>query len=88
MLLPEIKAISRPPGLITPRMPFQESNKVQINLNGTEKRAILSKKQTSTGSFSQFEYRDLAEANHGLHSALDTPKVAGEEDFDSLWKSL
>ena len=88
LLLPEIKAISRPPGLITPRMPFQESNKVQINLNGTEKRAILSKKQTSTGSFSQFEYRDLAEANHGLHSALDTPKVAGEEDFDSLWKSL
>ena len=88
LLLPEIKAISRPPGLITPRMPFQESNKVQINLNGAEKRAILSKKQTSTGSFSQFEYRDLTEANHGLHSALDTPKVAGEEDFDSLWKSL
>ncbi len=88
LLLPEIKAISRPPGLITPRMPFQENNKVQINVSGTEKRAILGKRQTCTGSFSQFEYRDLAEANHGLHSALDTPKALGEEDFDSLWKSL
>lgn len=91
LLLPAIAAISRPATLLAPRLPFQESNKVSINLHGQELRAILSRRQTSTGSFSQFEYRLLEQ-----HSpAAGTPVTAqgravpsGEEDFDSLWKSL
>lgn len=91
LLLPEISAISRPATLITPRLPFQEGNKVMININGTEHRAVLSQRKTSTGSFTQFEYRSVEQkpsetgkpvTAHGSHSA------GGEEDFDSLWKSL
>ncbi|MDA7084953.1 molecular chaperone [Pseudomonas sp. SA3-5] len=91
LLLPAISAISRPATLITPRLPFQEGNKVMINLNGTERRAVLSQRKTSTGSFNQFEYRSVEEnpsetgkpvTAHGSHGA------GGEEDFDSLWKSL
>lgn len=91
LLLPEIAAISRPATLITPRLPFQEGSKVLININGKERRAVLSQKQLSTGSFSQFEYHDLEQkaADHATSvTASSTQRSAGEEDFDSLWKSL
>lgn len=91
LLLPAISAISRPATLITPRLPFQESNKVSININGQELRAILSRRQTSTGSFSQFEYRKLEQQTAPVGSpvtAQERPGKSGEEDFDSLWKSL
>jgi hypothetical protein len=91
LLLPAIDAISRPATLITPRLPFQEGNKVLINLNGNEQRAVLSRKQTSTGSFTQFEYRsvELADSPQGKPvTAPGSQAKAGEEDFDSLWKSL
>jgi len=91
LLLPAISAIARPASLVTPRLPFQEGNKVLINLNGTELRAVLSRRQTSTGSFSQFEYRSVEQptGDHGTPvTAPGTHSPGGEEDFDSLWKSL
>jgi len=91
LLLPEISAISRPASLITPRLPFQEGNKVLINLHGSELRAVLSRRQTSTGSFSQFEYRNLEHPDNQQGkpvTASGTKGPGGEEDFDSLWKSL
>ena len=91
LLLPEISAISRPASLITPRLPFQEGNKVMINNQGEEHRAMLTRKQVSTGSFSQFEYRRVGEEEGAAGTpvtASQSQKPAGEEDFDSLWKSL
>lgn len=91
LLLPEISAISRPASLITPRLPFQEGSKVMINSHGDEHRAILTRKQVSTGSFNQFEYRQVGKeegAAGKLVTASQSEKPVGEEDFDSLWKSL
>ncbi|WP_263147245.1 molecular chaperone [Pseudomonas sp. RIT-PI-AD] len=91
LLLPEISAISRPASLLTPRLPFQEGNKVQINLQGDERRAVLTRRQTSTGSFNQFEYRPFEEAPTQVGKPVTAPasqETSGEEDFDSLWKSL
>lgn len=91
LLLPEISAISRPATLITPRLPFQEGNKVQINIHGDERRAVLTSRQTSTGSFSQFEYRPFEQPmeQHGKPvTASGERGSGGDEDFDSLWKSL
>lgn len=91
LLLPEISAISRPASLITARLPFQEGNKVSINLNGNEHRAVLSRRQTSTGSFNQFEYRGVEQPASEHGKPVTAPKSrapGGEEDFDSLWKSL
>lgn len=91
LLLPEISAISRPATLITPRLPFQEGNKVMINFNDTERRAVLSRRQTSTGSFNQFEYRHVEQkpGDPGKPvTAQGSQGANGEEDFDSLWKSL
>ncbi|WP_341303867.1 molecular chaperone [Pseudomonas sp. TMP25] len=91
LLLPEISAISRPASLITARLPFQEGNKVSINLNGSEHRAVLSRRQTTTGSFNQFEYRGVEQTNNEQGKPVTAPKSrapGGAEDFDSLWKSL
>ncbi|MDH4655167.1 MULTISPECIES: molecular chaperone [unclassified Pseudomonas] len=91
LLLPAIGAISRPATLITPRLPFQEGNKVQINLHGNEHRAILTRRLTSTGSFNQFEYRTFEQPTppQGKPAAgSGSQPQGGEEDFDSLWKSL
>lgn len=91
LLLPAIAAISRPASLITPRLPFQEGNKVLINLHGVEQRAVLSRKQASTGSFSQFQYRNVELSNNTPGKPVTATQAggpSGEEDFDSLWKSL
>ncbi|MCY1275429.1 hypothetical protein D9M68_276340 [compost metagenome] len=91
LLLPEISAISRPATLITPRLPFQEGNKVLINLGGEERRAVLSRKQTGSGSFNQFEYRPIEQGPNDPGKPITSStnqKFGGEEDFDSLWKSL
>ena len=79
------------PSLITPRLPFQEGSKVLINDHGEEHRALLTRRQVSTGSFSQFEYRRVGEEEGAPGTpvtASRSQKPAGEEDFDSLWKSL
>ncbi|MEO4045500.1 molecular chaperone [Pseudomonas sp. CAU 1711] len=91
LLLPEISVISRPASLITPRLPFQESHKVMINHDGEETRAVLSRRQASTGSFNQFEYRVLESGKPADGTSVTAKKETskgGEEDFDSLWKSL
>ncbi len=91
LLLPAIGAISRPATLITPRLPFQEGNKVQINLHGDEHRAVLTGRLTSTGSFNQFEYRTFEQPTSPQGKPVTgsgTQPQGGEEDFDSLWKSL
>lgn len=91
LLLPEISVISRPATLITPRLPFQEGNKVLINQGGDECRAVLSRKQAGSGSFSQFEYRPIEQGPDAPGKPVTSStshKIGGEEDFDSLWKSL
>ncbi|MCJ1883629.1 molecular chaperone [Pseudomonas sp. LA21] len=88
LLLPEIAAISRPATVITPRLPFQEGNKVQINLHGDERRATLTRKVTATGSFTQFEYQAHDTRTAPNDKPVTAPGPRGEEDFDSLWKSL
>ncbi|NQD93404.1 molecular chaperone, partial [Pseudomonas sp. CrR25] len=91
LLLPAISAISRPATLLTPRLPFQEGSKVMINLNGSERRAVLSRRQASTGSFNQFEYRSVDQPTGTRGTPVTAPEnrgAGGEEDFDSLWKSL
>jgi len=88
LLLPAISVLARPVTLITPTVPFQEGSKVSINLNGQMRRAVLSRRKTSTGSFHQFEYSSIDEL--GAATPANTPirRPAGDDDFASLWKLL
>ncbi|KAB0505091.1 hypothetical protein [Pseudomonas lini] len=86
LLLPAISAIDLPATLLTPRLPFQEGNKVLINTNGEERRAGLERRVASTNSFNQFAYRSLETARN--ENAAGSGAVGAVEEFDSLWKSL
>lgn len=91
LLLPAIDAISRPANLITPRLPFQQGNKVLINLNGAESKAVLDRRHSSSGSFNQFEFHNLEEPAAGADAPGKPRKDASfgvDDDFDSLWNSL
>jgi hypothetical protein len=86
LLLPAISAIDLPATLLTPRLPFQEGNKVLININGEEYQAGLERRVASTNSFNQFAYRSLVAARN--ENAAESGVVGAVEEFDSLWKSL
>ncbi|RRV67458.1 molecular chaperone [Stutzerimonas stutzeri] len=91
LLLPEIGAISQPAMLIAPRLPFQEGHKVLINHNGEEQRAILHRRRGNSGNYNQFEYRSLGQLAPERETSFTGWKAhtsGGDEDFDSLWKSL
>lgn len=91
LLLPELAVISRPASMIVPRIPFQEGNKVKVAVEGEEYRALLTSRLSNTASFSQFEYRRLDVEQAASGTPVTAPAsvfASGEEDFDSLWKSL
>ncbi|RMU12543.1 hypothetical protein ALP36_04822 [Pseudomonas syringae pv. coriandricola] len=83
LMLPEVRAMEKPPTVLAPRLPFQEGSKVMINVDGEERRASLSNRRISSASYNQFEYQ-----------IYDAPKAAEVEqakpgqEFDSLWGTL
>jgi hypothetical protein len=85
LLLPEVRAIDVPPTVMAPRLPFEEGSKVLINTSGQERRAGLSKRRSTTGSYNQFEYQI-----HEGPKKVDAPAddSAPEQEFDSLWGVL
>ena len=91
LLLPETSVISRPATLIVPRLPFQEGQKVQINQNGDELRALLCRRQTGSSSYNQFEYQLVGIATAPQETSITargSQASPGGEDFDSLWNTL
>lgn len=90
LLVPEVTAIDRPATLLTPRLPFQVNNKVMLLLGGQEKRAQLTSRLSSTGSYSQFEYQLLDSDRVAVKNETETTglSIVSDDDFDSLWKSL
>ncbi len=59
LLLPEMPIIGQPATLLTPRVPFDESHKVQIQRQGIQTKAQLMRRVRNTESFSQFTFRML-----------------------------
>jgi hypothetical protein len=86
LLLPSIKAIAQPATLILPRMPFRTGNKVDILHHDSKGRQQLTKRITSTNSFSQFQFRN-AGIKPNPQTLLQDIDLK-DNDFDSLWKNL
>lgn len=66
LLLPELRAIRQPARVITPKLPFQTRQKIQINQAGQVLTAQLGESTGSTEGFSQFEFRLLEGAPQAL----------------------
>lgn len=82
LMLPEVRAMSKPAMMLAPRLPFKEDSKVLINVNGEEKRAALKTRHIASASYNQFEYQVF----EAPKSAAPEKKVG--EEFESLWGSL
>ncbi|AAY35628.1 hypothetical protein [Pseudomonas syringae] len=83
LMLPEVRAMEKPPTVLAPRLPFQEGSMVMINVNGEERRASLSNRQVSSASYNQFEYQ-----MYDAPKAAETEKAMLDQEFDSLWGTL
>ncbi|MDO1457321.1 molecular chaperone [Pseudomonas syringae pv. syringae] len=83
LMLPEVRAMEKPPTVLAPRLPFQEGSMVMINVNGEERRASLSNRQVSSASYNQFEYQ-----MYDAPKAAEIEKGRPDQEFDSLWGTL
>ena len=83
LLLPEVRAIDVPATVVAPRLPFEDGSKVMLNTHGEERRATLSNRRATTGSYNQFEY-EVLEGPKKPAAGNDAP----EQEFDSLWTVL
>ena len=92
LLLGAIPALGRPPLLIAPHLPFQQGQKVLLNLDGEIQRILLTQRQPLGESFNQFEFRRLDDTDQTAPrkpvTGLRIADEAAEEGFDSLWQSL
>jgi len=59
LLLPEIQSINQTATLVTPRMPFEEGQKINIQRQGIQSTGQLLESQLKTESFNQFTFRML-----------------------------
>jgi hypothetical protein len=79
VLLPALEAIGQPAMLITPRMPYRESQKVQIRRNGIQATGQLMRRVRMTESFTQFTFRML-------DGYLESTQI--DLNMESLWDTV
>ncbi|MFV8818753.1 hypothetical protein [Haliea sp. E17] len=85
LLLPEINLIGQPATLITPRAGFREGMKVSLLRYGEARHIQLERQRASTGSFTQFEFRDI----HRLDELLNEKKLGPLDSlYDSVWSNI
>jgi hypothetical protein len=91
LLLNAIPALGRPALLIAPHLPFQQGQRILLNLDGELQRLLLTRRHALSDSFNQFEYHRLdtpAESERKPVTGLRIVSEEEEEGFDSLWESL
>lgn len=84
LMLPELNNLKQPACLITSPVPWQEGNKITINMPGKEIPAILTKSIQNTGLFAQFQFK-ISPQNT---SAKKVKKIEKEQDFSHIWSSI
>jgi hypothetical protein len=76
VLLPALEAIGQPVMLITPRLPYHESQKLQLRRHGIQATGQLMRRVRMTESFIQFTFRML-------DGYLENTQI--DLNMDSLW---
>jgi hypothetical protein len=79
VLLPALEAIGQPAMLITPRLPYRESQKVQIRRHGIQATGQLMRRVRMTESFTQFTFRML-------DGYLESTQI--DLNMESLWDMI
>ena len=79
VLLPALDAIGQPAMLITPRLPYNESQKVQLRRHNIQATGQLMRRVLMTESFTQFTFRML-------DGYLENTQI--DLNMDSLWDMI
>ena len=79
VLLPALEAIGQPAMLITPRLPYNESQKVQLRRHRIQATGQLMRRVLMTESFTQFTFRML-------DGYLENTQI--DLNMDSLWNVI
>ena len=79
VLLPALDAIGQPAMLITPRLPYNESQKVQLRRHTIQATGQLMRRVLMTESFTQFTFRML-------DGYLENTQI--DLNMDSLWDMI
>lgn len=89
MVLPEIPVINRPLTILTPRVPFNEDQKVVLNQRGREVQIQLGKKLNDHGTYKLFEISKVSRENITPRNKNGNESEQLKDDyFDSLWMKL
>lgn len=86
LLLPEIGQLQQPATLLTPTLPYQVGDLVNVNSHGKVARVRLTRMIENTGLFAQFQFEPLDEKVED--GGKDSPQTLSVEDFASLWKDI
>lgn len=86
LLLPEIGQLNQPATLLTPTLPYQMGDIVNVNSHGKVARVRLTRMIENTGLFAQFQFEPLDEKVGS--DGKDSPQTLSVEDFASLWKEI
>lgn len=87
LLLPEIRQLNQPATLITPTLPHQTGDQVNVHSHGKLARIRLTKLLENTGSFAQFQFTALDAETGAGEPDTDYPAMS-PQDFASLWREI
>mgnify|MGYP001825028373 FL=1 len=85
LLLPEIKLVGQPHTLITPRAGFREGQKIMLVRQDEEYYIQLQRLVSTTGSFSQFDFRYVKQIGQALEENTGASHASA---YDSVWSKI
>lgn len=88
LMLPGIKALNQLPSMLLPAHAFKTADKLIIHTAEEKLNITLQETKESTGSFTQFTYKNTAEDLRIKRMAKKAEANKKKDDFDELWSSL
>lgn len=88
LMLPGIKALNQLPSMLLPSHAFKTDDKLVVYISENKLEITLQETKESTGSFTQFTYKNTAEDQRVKKQAKKAEANKNKDDFDELWSSL
>ena len=88
LMLPGIKPLKQPASILLPAHAFRPGDKLNIVVMEQETEIKLNSIKEHTGSFTQFQYTSLAEADAAEQEQTQDVSEKNKDNFDEIWSSL
>jgi len=88
LMLPGVKPLKQPASILLPAHAFRPGDKLKIVFMERETEIKLNSIKEHTGSFTQFQYTSLAEADGAEYEQTRKVSAKNKDNFDEIWSSL